>query len=285
MSLMDHANKRPIEKSRDSPNKYPYVRPSSEDQGGEIRKRKRQSRKLNKPVLADDGFQEMDSAYLTPPSGNVSRERSPNRSQSLPRYSSIPFEHPYDTSTEPEQKIFRKDTASWFKQGKVFEVSRDTSPTITNAGVSECPLWVVIYRRDASITCLPLRRHHFGVAPRDFDLLKSRIRIYARVQQTGDILPECPCRPLPIDPESDADSLDDMWINIEEPHRIENVQHVKVALWGVLDDASFDTLSEAYLSAQLRNVTSPREYQGTLLWHLQFLFRCIWQGVLWAFQR
>lgn len=226
----------------------------------------------------------MDPAYLTPPSGDISRERSPSRSQSLPRSSPIPFEHPYGTSTEPEQKIFRKDTASWFKKGKVFEVSRDTSPTITNAGVSECPLWVVIYRRDASITCLPLRRHHSGVARRDFDFLKSRIRIYARGQQTGDVLPECPCRPLPIDIESDADSLDDMWINIEKPHTIENVQHVKVALWGVLDDAGFDTLSDAYLSAQLRNVTSPREYQGTLLWHLQFLFRCIWEGVLWVFR-
>lgn len=226
----------------------------------------------------------MDSPYLTPSSGIIIRERSISRSETLSRSSSAHFEGTAALSIEPDQKIFRKDTASWFEQGKVFEVSPDTSTTITNAGVSGYPLLVVIYRRDSSITCLPLRRHS-SITRRNVAFLKSRIRIYARGKQTIEPLPECPWKPLAIDISTEHESLEDMWIDIEKPHTIENVQHVKTALWGVLDDDGFDTLREAYLTSQLRNVTSTREKpQGTLLWHFQFILRRIWAGLLWVFQ-
>lgn len=214
----------------------------------------------------------------------MSRERSISRSETLSRSSSANCASIDIFSTEPDQKIFRKDTASWFEQGKVFEVSPETSTTITNVGVSGCPLLVVMYRRDSSITCLPLRRHS-SITRRNIEFLKSRIRIYARGKQTIDHLPECPWKPLAIDIGAESEPLDDMWINIEKPHTIENVQHVEVALWGVLDDDSFDTLRQAYLSSQLRNVTSPHEKpQATFLWHLQYIFRRMWAGLLWVFR-
>lgn len=226
----------------------------------------------------------MDFPFLTPHSRDISRERSTSRDPSISHSSSTIFDDPAVFSSEPDQKIFRKDTASWFEQGKLFEVSRNTPPAITNAGVSGCPL-VVIYRRDSSITCLPLRRHS-SITRRNVDFLKSRIRIYARGKQTVDPLPECPWKPLPIDVEAGSESLDDMWINIERPHTIENVQDVEVAPLGTLDEDSFDTLREAYLKSQLSNVIRPRDNpQATLLWHLQFILRRIWAGFLWVFQR
>lgn len=277
-----------IEKSGDSSDGCQYGVSGGESQGRELRERKWHNPRESLPNTlpsTNKRPQEMDTQYLTPFSGNISRAGSPSQTRSLSSTSSTVVENPFVRSTEPDQRIFRKDTASWFEQGKLFEVSPNTTAAMTNAGVAGCPLLVVMYRRGSSITCLPLRRHS-SVTQRNVDFLKSRIRIYARGKQTVDTLPECHWKPLPVDIEIDSELMDDMWINIERSHTIENVQEVDVALWGVLDDDSFDTLRNAYLSSQLRNISSPREKpQATLLWHLQFIFRRIWAAFLWVFER
>lgn len=265
---------------------------SSEELRGDLRKRKSHGPGDFEPVIdqyssSNTCHRQTDFQHFTPLPVDTRTEGRTSPAPSLSSSSSPVIDEYVVPPTYPGKTLFRRDTASWFEPGKVFEVSRHTStctPAITKASMLGCLLLVVIYRRNSSITCLPLRRHS-RISPRNVDFLKSRIRICAGAKESIDPLPGSPWKPLSIDVVSDSEALDDMWINIERPHTIENVQDVEVASWGLLDDDSFETLRKAYLSCQLRNFGNVRETpQASLLWHFQFIVSWIWAGLLRIFR-
>lgn len=265
---------------------------SEELRGGDLRKRKSPGPGDFEPLInqyssSNTCHRQTDFQHFTPLPVDTRTERGTSPAPSLSSSSPTVIDDYVVPPTYTGKTLCRRDTASWFEPGKIFEVSRQTStctPSITKAGMLGCLLLIVIYRRNSSITCLPLRRHS-RISPRNVDFLKSRIRICAGAKESVDPLPGSPWKPLPINVDSDSEALDDMWINIERPHTIENVQVVEVASWGLLDDDSFEALRKAYLSCQLRNLSNPREgAPASLLWHFQFIIGCIWAGLIRIFR-
>lgn len=277
-----------LENSEDSSDPCQHSVSSEELRGGDLRRRKSHGPGDFEPLInqyssSNICHRQTDFQHFTPLPVDTRTERRTSPAPSLSSSSSPVIDDNVVPPTSTGKTLYRRDTASRFEPGRVFEVSRHTStctPAITKAGVLGCLLLVVIYRSNSSITCLPLRRHS-SISPRNVDFLKSRIRICAGAKESIDPLPGSPWKPLSIDVVSDSEALDDMWINVERPHTIENVQDVEVALWGLLDDDSFEALRKAYLSCQLRNLSNPREKpRFSLLWHFGFIIGCIWAGLL-----
>lgn len=191
------------------------------------------------------------------------------------------FDHSRILSEEPEQVVFeRRDTASWFELGKMFEVSSQMSTENKHTMVAGHSL-IVVGRRGSSIICLPLRQHS-GIKSRDEDFLESRVRIYARGRHdtAASQFGACPCKPLAIDLDPERALLHDVWVNIEEPHTIRS-EEIEVALHGVLDEEEFKALRVAYIDAQDRITNPGKDRLGTLSWHMMAFWRCIKEVFKW----
>lgn len=265
---------------------------SEELRGGGLRRRKSHGPGDFEPLInqyspSNTCHRQTDFQHFTPLQVDTRAEKRTSPAPNLSSSSSPVIDDYVVPPTYTAKTLYRRHTASLFEPGRVFEVSRHTSTCttgITKASMLGCLLLVVIYRRNSSITCLPLRRHS-SVSPRNVEFLKSRIRICAGAKESIDPIPGSPWKPLSIDVVSDSEALEDMWINIERPHTIENVQDVEVALRGLLDVDSFEALRKAYLSCQLRNLSNPREKpQFSLLWQVGFIIGCIWAGLLRIFR-
>lgn len=121
---------------------------------------------------------------------------SPSRSRSS--------QHTQIFSSIPEKEFIRRNTASWFEQGKMFEVSNCNRNTMI-AGSS----MIVVGRRRSSIVCLPIFKHP-GIKGNERTFLKSRVPVYAKGKPGPSYLAVLPCEPLKISLEDGRDLSNDV---------------------------------------------------------------------------
>lgn len=235
----------------------------------------------NNECHPDEGTKWPSAAYLRPDytagtSTGHHHSRSPSPSpSSLSQHS----QHSQIFPSIPEQNFIRRNTASWFERGKMFEISRSNDST-GMAGSS----MIVVGRKHSSIVCLPVYRHP-GIKGHERSFFKARVSLYAKGKRAPSHLAACPCEPLKIALEDGRELSDDVWISVGEPRTIHH-QDVEVALHGNMSVDDFRKLRGAYLVAQ-DSITDndQKKRPNTLVLHAEILWCYITRGGEWLGQR
>lgn len=225
-----------------------------------------------------EGTKRTSTTHLTPDytAGSATSSR---HSCSPSRPSSRLSQHSQIFPTISEQDFIRRNTASWFERGKMFEISRSNG----NTGMAGSSM-IVIGRKHSSIVCLPLYKHP-GIKGHERSFFKGRVSVYAKGKQAPAHLAASPCEPLKIALEDGRELSDDVWISVGEPQTIHH-QDVEVALHGNMSVDDFRKLRGAYLMAQ-DSITDndQKKRPNALVLHAEILWAYISRGGEWLGQR
>lgn len=226
----------------------------------------------------DEGTKGTSATYLKP-SYAASSSMSPSHSCSLSPSPSRSSQHAQIFSSILDKEFIRRNTASWFEQGKMFEISNCNQNTMI-AGSS----MIVVGRKRSSIVCLRLIRHP-GIKGNERPFFKARVPIYAKGKPTPSYLAALPCEPLKIALEDGRELSNDVWINVNEPQTI-RLDEVEVALHGNMCEDDFKKLRGAYLNAQ-ESITGRHNQKrpNAFVLHAEIFWTSITRGAVWLGQR
>lgn len=218
--------------------------------------------------------------YLCPDSATSDAMHNRRRSRSPCLSSNYATDEPILVCSEPDQRIFRRNTAPIFCAGKVFQIE----PAAEYASLAGRFI-LVIGRSGSSVVCLTLRRHE-RLNGREHEFLIDRVRLYTKVHEEGgeQVAPEhfkpSPCPPLHIELEPGRRLFRDVWVNLAEPLTVHNANDVAVEYHGAIDDGDFSRLKVAYIVTQARMFNCQQGGPSMLVFHLLLL--CVWAGCAWV---
>lgn len=226
----------------------------------------------------DERTNRISATYLRP-SGAASPAMTPSYSCSPSLSPSRSTEHSQIFSSIPDKEFIRRNTGSWFEQGKMFEIWNGNQNTMI-AGSS----MIVVGRKRSSIVCLPLFKHP-GIKGNERPFFKARVPVYAKGKSAPSYLAALPCEPLRIALEDGRELSNDVWINVGEPQTI-RLDEVEVALHGNMCEDDFKKLRGAYLNAQ-ENITGRHNEKrpNAFVLHAEIFWTSITRGAVWLGQR
>ncbi|KAL1850774.1 hypothetical protein Daus18300_012782 [Diaporthe australafricana] len=229
-------------------------------------------------AYSHEGTKRTSTTHLTP-EYTAGSSTNPKHSRSPSLASSRLSQHSQIFPSIPEQNFIRRNTASWFERGKMFEISRSNEST-GMAGSS----MIVVGRKHSSIVCLPLYRHP-GIKGTERSFFKARVSLYAKGKQAPSHLAASPCEPLKIALEDGRELSDDVYISVGEPQTIHH-RDVEVALHANMSVDDFRKLRGAYLIAQ-DSITDndQKKRPNALVLHAEILWAYITRGGEWLGHR